>query len=804
MHASQLEQSLALLPLPEQAAYLARMRWIATARPAQLTPTGDWRVWLILAGKGWGKRLCVDTPIPIPAGWSTMGELVAGDEIFDETGQICRVLEAHEISMEKNAYRVAFSDGSTIDACGEHLWLTETKATRKARGRGRRIESAKIITTTGILKTLKANGCELNHSIPCADALDLPCADLPIDPYLFGYWLGDGSSRTFEITCSDEYLGNLKREIRRAGYFCRRSRRKKGAKCGTYSISNGAREKFGPDGVMCANGSLHSTLKLLGVWNNKHIPSVYLRSSIKQRTELLAGLLDSDGFCDAVSGNVELTTKHKVLAEPVLELACSLGLKATITHGLAKLNGRVCGIKYRVNFTAYFRVFKLLRKASRQKQPRRQSLRQKKRYIANVTPIEPKLMRCITVDSPSNLYLCGKAMIPTHNTKTGVEDAAWYGLDNPESRVALVGPTAADCRDTIVEGASGLLTALPAEVISTWNRSLGEVVLANGTRYKAFSAEEPERLRGPQFHRAYCDEIAAWTRPETFDMLMFGLRLGNDPRTVITTTPKPTTLLRSLIKREGKDVLVTRGRTQDNSANLAPGFVSHLMDKYGGTRLGRQELDAEVLDDFPGALWQRSNIDATRVRGPPEMVRIVVAIDPAVSTSDGSDETGIIAAGKGIDGRWYVLADVSGRYSPDGWANRAIALYKELGADRVIGEVNNGGDMIESTLRNIDPNVAYKAVRASKGKAVRAEPVAAVYEQRRVSHVGAFPTLEDQLCIFTSDYDRTKMKYSPDRLDSLVWAMTELAIETSPGDNILEYWKQRDAEKMALATRPNR
>lgn len=387
-------------------------------------------------------------------------------------------------------------------------------------------------------------------------------------------------------------------------------------------------------------------------------------------------------------------------------------------------------------------------------------------------------------------------------TLTGVQDAAWYGIENGNSRIALVGPTAADCRDTIVEGASGLLTALPPECVATWNRSLGEVILANGTRYKTFSAEEPERLRGPQFHRAYCDEIAAWSRPETFDQLMFCLRLGDDPRAVITTTPKPTALLRSLIRRDGKDVLVTRGRTQENTANLAPGFVTELMDKYGGTRLGRQELDAELLDDLPGALWQRSNIDATRVRGPPEMIRIVVAIDPAVSTNEGSDETGIVAAGKGIDGRWYVLADVSGRYSPDGWATRAIALYKELGADRVIGEVNNGGEMIENTLRNIDRNVAYKAVRASKGKAIRAEPVAALYEQKRVSHCGAFPTLEDQLCIFTSDYDRTKMKYSPDRLDALVWAIHELAIEESPGDNILEYWKQRDAEK-SLASHVN-
>lgn len=366
-------------------------------------------------------------------------------------------------------------------------------------------------------------------------------------------------------------------------------------------------------------------------------------------------------------------------------------------------------------------------------------------------------------------------------------------MENPGSRIALIGPTAADCRDTIVEGVSGLLTALPPAFIVDWNRSLGEVLLTNGTRYKTFSAEEPERLRGPQFHRAYCDELAAWTRPETFDMLMFGLRLGDKPQCVITTTPKPTMLLRQLLKRSGKDVFLTHGRTFDNQENLAPGFLARLMEKYGGTRLGRQELDAELLADTPGALWKRSDIDDTRVSIAPDMVRFVVALDPATSTKEGSDETGIIGAGKGIDGHFYVFDDVSGHYTPDTWAREAVALYKHRHADRVIGEANNGGDMIEHTIRSVDANVSYKSVHATRGKAIRAEPVAALYEQKRVHHVGSHPQLEDQMCMFTTDYDRTKMKYSPDRMDALVWALTELGIETTPGDNILEYYRQQDA-----------
>jgi phage terminase large subunit-like protein len=257
-----------------------------------------------------------------------------------------------------------------------------------------------------------------------------------------------------------------------------------------------------------------------------------------------------------------------------------------------------------------------------------------------------------------------------------------------------------------------------------------------------------------------------------------------------------------IIKYLMKDITtaITLGTTYDNQENLAPTFLHTIVKKYEGTRLGRQELMAEVLDDMPGALWRRADIDETRKAVAPDMTRVVVAIDPAVSNNEGSDETGIVCAGKGIDGRWYILADRSGRFTPDGWAREAIALYELFDADRIIGEVNNGGDMIENTLRNITRNVSYKGVRASKGKAVRAEPVAALYEQKRVSHVGSFPVLEDQMCIFTSDYDRTKMKYSPDRMDALVWALTELAIENSPGANILEYLAQEDAKESALAS----
>ena len=348
---------------------------------------------------------------------------------------------------------------------------------------------------------------------------------------------------------------------------------------------------------------------------------------------------------------------------------------------------------------------------------------------------------------------------------------AYYGMCNPGVRLAVVAATAASARDICVEGESGLIGVIPPSLVKNWNRSMGELELTNGTRFKLFSADEPDRLRGYQHHRAWCDELASWRYPEAWDQLLLGLRLGQDPRVVITTTPKPTALVRSLLQREG--VYVTRGSTFENAENLAPAALQQLRERYAGTRMGRQELEAEVLEDVEGALWQRSMIDELRVKSAPEMQRVVVAIDPAVTSGEDSDETGIVVAGKGVDGHGYVLADRTCRLSPDGWVRRAVIAYDQFEADKLIGEVNNGGDLVERVIRTVGRNYPYKAVRASRGKMVRADPISALYEQGRVHHVGSFPELEDQMCQFTPDgYDG-----SPDRVDALVWAMSELMIE---------------------------
>ena len=353
-------------------------------------------------------------------------------------------------------------------------------------------------------------------------------------------------------------------------------------------------------------------------------------------------------------------------------------------------------------------------------------------------------------------------------TKSAAEWLAEKATLTPNSRSAIIARTFADARDTCAEGPSGIVTILEEYgTLRDYNRSIGEITLTNKSRIKLFSAEEPKRLRGPQHQFGWIDELAAFDSFDVWDQYKFGLRLGRHPQTVITTTPQPVKLLKELIARD--KTLVVRGSTFENAANLSAGALADLLLKYDGTRLGRQELYGEIIDDVEGALWTRDMIEEARVTEAPPLARIVVAIDPAVTSSEGSDETGIVVAGVSNDGQYYVLEDCSIRTSPEKWARTAVDAYHRWGADRVIGETNNGGDMIELLLRQVDPAVSYRKVTATRGKLVRAEPIAALYEQGRAHHVGGFEILEDQMCNYTPS-----SKASPDHMDAMVWALYDL------------------------------
>ncbi len=342
-------------------------------------------------------------------------------------------------------------------------------------------------------------------------------------------------------------------------------------------------------------------------------------------------------------------------------------------------------------------------------------------------------------------------------------------------RIALVGDNAAEVRDVMVEGPSGLLASSAPWFMPKYTPSKRKVQWPNGAVAMCYSAEDYESLRGPQFDAAWCDEIAKWRyAQDAFDQLQFGLRLGRRPIQIMTTTPRPTDLVRQIL--QFKTTLLTRGKTSDNLINLAPSFRETIVGRYEGTRLGRQELDAELLDDNPDALWSHRGIDDHRVKpvDVPELGRTVVAVDPPASTSG---TCGIVAAGQAIDsGHAYVLGDYSifGR-SPENWAAEAISAYYKHEADAMVAEVNQGGDMVRSVIQSVDSSIPVVMVRAYRGKWLRAEPVAMKYEQGKVHHVGCFPALEDQMVQLTPE-NLAKGK-SPDNLDAMVWAITNLLLE---------------------------
>lgn len=378
------------------------------------------------------------------------------------------------------------------------------------------------------------------------------------------------------------------------------------------------------------------------------------------------------------------------------------------------------------------------------------------------------------------LYLAGRG---AGKTRTGGELAREL-IKRGYKRLGFIAPTAADVRNVMVEGESGVLAVCHGEDVDYSGKKMGKPIYSpavrritweNGAQAELYSADEPERLRGPQHEFIWADELCAWRYPETWDLAMFGLRLGTHPRAFISTTPKPKKLILELLK--DKNTVTTRGSTYDNRSNLADQFFKQVVTKFEGTRLGQQELEGIVLEEAEGALWNRELLDKTRKKQIPTstdfyFVRIVVAVDPATTANKDSDETGIVVAGLGNDGHGYVLADYSGRYSPDQWAKKVQTAYKTWQADRVIAEKNQGGDMVRHTIHSVDNSLNVYLVHARRGKATRAEPISAFFEQDRAHIVGSIPSLEDELCV----WEPLSGDESPNHLDAMVWAMTDLML----------------------------
>lgn len=772
--------------------------WSFWSRPEQRPPDDDsWNVWLYLAGRGAGKALRVDTPIPTPEGWKSIGEIVAGDKVFDEQGNICTVVEAHNPYVPERMYKVTFSDGEVIYADGDHQWVTWTHQDRKqylrykdsvsdfpedwvnhrisltdSHGNVTGLVGPKIRTTDEVFTTQSIGiRKDRNHCIPLAQPLSLSKKDLPLEPYVLGYWLGDGESKSGTLFAGDEDLDSLISILKTYGYDPIARRKKTVNNINNLKISN--------------------LLTQLGVLRNKHVPDQYLRASEQQRLELLRGLMDSDGSADPKKSTVEFCSTNKSLALSVLELARSLSERPVLKESRAKLREKDCGPRYRVTWRPSHHVpFLLARKANKIKPRNAQALRHRHRMIVSVEPTIAALSRCLTVDSPNSMYLAGSGMIPTHNTRSAAEWIRHKAQDTSQGqlRFLLVARTAADVRDVLVEGDSGVLAITPPSERPLYEPSKRRLTWPNGHTAVLSTADEPDSLRGVQAHYAWADELAAWRQtPDaagmtSWDNLRVATRLGKNPQIVATTTPKRVKSLFDLIdeeKRTGK-IYISKGSTLDNSGNLSEAYIQAITGVYGGTRLARQELYGEMLDDVEGALWTQEMISEARHNAVPMGLPLrVIGVDPSVAENP-KDECGIVVCASTSDRDLYkreawVLEDATIHGSPEMWANKVVEMARKWMCP-VVAEVNQGGALVRNAINAIDPNIKVFEVHSKHGKALRAEPVVLAYEQKRIHHVGYLAELESQMEFWVPGEGK-----SPDRVDALVHALTALLIKPPQG-----------------------
>lgn len=809
-----LQDRVALLPVDARKAWLAqqpdyileeiaRGEWWWVSRPEQVPPPGGWMICLALAGRGFGKLLALDTPISTSTGWTTMGQLQVGDQIFDESGHLTRITRVFDEEVPKTAYRLTFSDGTFLEAGGEHEWVTWDRTARRALNRSKYHDSTigfpenwptwrstgkgrpdvggrhglgasgpAIRTTDEIVSTLTFGKREdLNHCIPVCGPLQLPPRRLALDPWLLGYWLGNGATRGSQLSMYIEDEQYVRSCVQRAGHD---------------TSPNWANPYNAKKAEFSALG-LGIVLRGLGVLGDKKIPNAYMRASVEQRKALLAGLLDSDGHINAINGIVMFSNSNEYIIDAVLELARSLGQKPVKTFMPSTLRENRKG-NWLVTWRPSFNPMWNPRKAANYMPPGSQGLRNHHRMIVRAEVIPAQPMRCITVDSPNSLYLAGEGMIPTHNSRAGSEWIVNQVLKHPCDRHGsptewlVIAETLSDARTICMEGPAGILRVLERRKVKhRYKMSPRPMILfPNGSKIYTEGADDPDVGRGYSSSGSWLDEVAKWKYPKlSWDQgIMPSLRadlIGDHPRAFVTTTPKPIDLIQDWVKRTDGSVHIIRGSTFDNAANLSPLVIQELRKRYDGTAIGLQELYGEIIEAFEGALFNRLDIENRRIDDVPDnLVNIVVGVDPSLTGED--DEMGIVVVGRDRDNHLYVLADRSIMGVGRAAALEAWRVVADWGADMLICEVNLGKRWMQQVFndayyelvgqglfeRNTKPPL--KGIDTKTGKRTRGEPVAMRCEQGKLHCVGRFPQLEDQMATFTS----WGTSDSPDRLDALV------------------------------------
>lgn len=751
------------------------------ARPNQKEPDGVFMFWLLLLGRGGGKRLAINTEIPTSDGFKMMSNIKVGDKVFDENGKECNVTFVSEVCDTPDLYKVFFDNGSYVYADAEHQWFVYDFLCRKNLRRYKNTKAKAKVVDTEFIKNNLYYDKNANFAVPVPKPVEYSEKVLPLEPYLVGALLSQFSYREDLLLINNIDVEIIDR-IRSYGYRTKFVRDSDNYYCTTYKIHS---DEF----------DVLERIKYLNL-KFRRIPQCYLTASIEQRKELLYGIMDGMGHRVKKKIVVEFHNNEMAFKADFLELLASLGIKVCNNP---KIN------IVEINFIDY-PLFTLKRKLRNQKTTTRNI--NKYLYIVGVEKINPIPAKCITVDSENGVYLCTRNYIPTHNTRTGAEWIRKRVEVDGARHIALVARSPAEANKVMVKGPAGILAVSRPDFMPVYNGSALTLTWPNGAQAYIFSSFEPDKLRGPQFDTAWCDELAAWKYlNRTWDNLVMGLRLNEnvDPKCIITTTPRPLPIIKEWVAESAdsnaSSVRISYGSTYENTF-LAPSIIKEMRKKYEGTKIGEQELYGKILGDAEGALWSISNLELHRIdlfeteefKGRTEferkwnfitenIVRIVISIDPSVGSSrddtGGNEvcETGIIVAGLGKDGHGYLLEDCSKRATPAEWARTAVNAYHRYKADRIVAETNQGGDMVEAVLRSIDDNISYKKVFGKKGKYTRAEPISSLYEQGKIHHVGPssdFEKLENQMINWIPGSE------SPDRLDAMVWAFLELMVDSGP------------------------
>lgn len=711
------------------------------ARPNQVIPEDPYYpIHLLLTGRGWGKALPLDTPIATPSGWTTMGQLTPGDYVYDEKGQPTKVTAVHPsfTPKEGNMYRVHFDGDNYQDACGDHQWT--------------------VVDYNYVL------GIKKRHYYGDLKLSDVDWTETEM-----------GKNRPKTVTTEDlynepYYYAQGYAGERRHNYYIGRSQ----ALQGTYTTPSMPEYTLGA---------------LIPTMTEDELPYNMLRSLPSQRWEMVQGLTDVHGRIHNIGSNRGQKIRYKRfpshVKDYILELITSLGFEARREYKNPKYTHEfVEWVPHSINPFRHSQLKHALR--LRNDIPFRSMFH----TVRKVEKIKPTKVRCITVDSRSSLYLAGKAMIPTHNTRTMAEWIRRQAINYPGCHIGILGRTAADVRDIMVLGESGILAVGPEDEKPEYKPSQRRLVWPNGSHATLFSAETPDQLRGQQFHFFACDELAAYTQfigadgLTAFQNMRIAARLGERPYGVVATTPKRTDVIRELLEeaKSGK-VRVVRGATRENSA-LSAAYKDTILGQFAGTALEKQELEGEMLDDFPeGALWTEEIIDPARInsQAPPLSTGgIIIAVDPSVAETP-KDECGIIAIGftnhRQLHQRHaFVLEDGSMLAKPEVWAKRVSDLYNRWGASAVIVETNQGRALLNNLMHTINPSMRIIGVNASQGKKLRAEPTILPYQQGRVHHFGKLAQLESQMTTWEPEFT----KKSPDRVDALVHGITATLIKPPP------------------------